>query len=71
MTGTLGTLVDRGLVAADWSEALAPVEATIEAMGRFLAAGGQTREGEAAGIAPLLDAMLGPVGPPDPDLTGH
>ena len=47
--------------------------AHVEAMRRFLAAGGQTREGEAAGIGPLLDAVLGPVGPvgpPDPDLTG-
>jgi uracil-DNA glycosylase len=32
----LTTLVDRGLVAADWAEALAPVEPTITAMGRFL-----------------------------------
>jgi uracil-DNA glycosylase len=32
----LATLVDRGLVAADWAEALAPVEPTITAMGRFL-----------------------------------
>ena len=34
--GTLTGLVDRGLVAADWAEALAPVEDSIEAMGRFL-----------------------------------
>jgi uracil-DNA glycosylase len=33
---TLQGLVDRGLVAADWAQALAPVEARIEAMGRFL-----------------------------------
>jgi uracil-DNA glycosylase len=33
---TLATLVERGLVAADWAEALAPVEPTITAMGRFL-----------------------------------
>jgi uracil-DNA glycosylase len=33
---TLTSLVDRGLVADDWAEALAPVEGTIEAMGRFL-----------------------------------
>ncbi len=33
---TLGALVDRGLVAADWAQALAPVEPTITAMGRFL-----------------------------------
>lgn len=35
---TLGSLVDRGLVAADWAEALAPVEPQLEAMGRFLRA---------------------------------
>jgi uracil-DNA glycosylase len=35
---TLTGLVERGLVAADWAEALAPVEPTIEAMGRFLRA---------------------------------
>ena len=33
---TLQGLVDRGLVAEDWAQALAPVEARIEAMGRFL-----------------------------------
>jgi uracil-DNA glycosylase len=33
---TLQGLVDRGLVAHDWAQALAPVEARIEAMGRFL-----------------------------------
>ncbi|GAB3991646.1 uracil-DNA glycosylase [Nocardioides marmoraquaticus] len=33
---TLGDLVERGLVAGDWAEALAPVEGRIEAMGRFL-----------------------------------
>ena len=38
MSGTLERLVDRGLVAADWAEALAPVEERIEAMGRFLRA---------------------------------
>ncbi len=36
MTGSLASLVDRGLVAPDWAEALAPVEDRIEAMGRFL-----------------------------------
>jgi uracil-DNA glycosylase len=35
---TLESLVEQGLVAADWAEALAPVEETIEAMGRFLRA---------------------------------
>jgi uracil-DNA glycosylase len=33
---TLQALVDSGHVAADWAQALAPVEARIEAMGRFL-----------------------------------
>jgi uracil-DNA glycosylase len=33
---TLQTLVDSGHVAADWAQALAPVESRIEAMGRFL-----------------------------------
>ena len=32
----LEALVDRGLVTTDWAEALAPVEADIVAMGRFL-----------------------------------
>ncbi len=37
-SGTLSTLVESGLMAADWAEALAPVEAGIAAMGRFLRA---------------------------------
>lgn len=32
----LGGLVDKGLVAPDWAEALAPVDEQIAAMGRFL-----------------------------------
>jgi uracil-DNA glycosylase len=36
--GTLANLVDKGLVAADWAEALAPVEPQIERMGQFLRA---------------------------------
>ena len=32
----LAGLVDKGLVAPDWAEALAPVDADISAMGRFL-----------------------------------
>jgi len=36
MSDTLDRLVERGLVARDWAEALAPVEETIAAMGRFL-----------------------------------
>ena len=40
MTGTTGlaTLVERGLVAPDWAEALAPVDGQIAAMGEFLRA---------------------------------
>ena len=34
--GALAGLVERGLVAADWAEALAPVEDRITAMGAFL-----------------------------------
>lgn len=34
--GTLGVLVDRGLMAADWAVALAPVEPQIAKMGEFL-----------------------------------
>lgn len=41
--GPLAGLVDKGLMAADWAEALAPVEERIAAMGRFL------REETAAG----------------------
>jgi len=36
VSGTLESLVDRGLVAADWATALAPAEPALEAMGRFL-----------------------------------
>ena len=36
MGATLAGLVERGLMAADWAEALAPVEERIAAMGRFL-----------------------------------
>lgn len=35
---TLSALVDKGLVASDWAQALAPVEAQIAAMGDFLRA---------------------------------
>ncbi len=34
--GALAGLVERGLVAPDWAEALAPVDERIAAMGRFL-----------------------------------
>jgi uracil-DNA glycosylase len=36
--GGLAGLVDRGLIAPDWAEALAPVEADVAAMGDFLRA---------------------------------
>ena len=36
--GALQGLVDRGLMAPDWAEALAPVEERIEALGQFLRA---------------------------------
>jgi uracil-DNA glycosylase len=36
--GALAGLVDKGLVAPDWAEALAPVDDRIAAMGRFLRA---------------------------------
>jgi uracil-DNA glycosylase len=35
---SLAALVERGLIAADWAEALAPVEPSIAAMGEFLRA---------------------------------
>lgn len=54
MSGTLDVLVERDLVAADWAEALAPVEDRIAAMGRFL------REENAAGrgYLPAGEAIL-------------
>lgn len=36
--GAVGRLVDQGLVAADWADALAPVDDQIAAMGQFLRA---------------------------------
>ena len=36
--GALSKLVDQGLMAADWAEALAPVEDRVAALGRFLRA---------------------------------
>ena len=38
MSDTLGPLVAQGLIAPDWAQALAPVEAQIAAMGQFLRA---------------------------------
>lgn len=50
----LGGLVERGLVAPDWAEALAPVDGTLTAMGAFL------REEVAAGrgYLPAGDRIL-------------
>lgn len=45
--GALSNLVDQGLMAADWAEALAPVEDRVAALGQFL------REEIAAGRAYL------------------
>ena len=52
--GTLADLVEKGHVAADWAQALAPVEERIAAMGRFL------REETAAGrgYLPAGDRVL-------------
>lgn len=38
MSGTLASLVERGLVAPDWAEGLAPVEGDLARMGDFLRA---------------------------------
>ena len=51
---SLAGLVDKGLVAADWAEALATVEPAIEAMGRFLRA----ELAAACDIAPGPDAVV-------------
>jgi len=51
---TLAALVDKGLVAEDWAEALAPVEDTIAAMGRFL----RTELQEGRGYLPAGDRVL-------------
>jgi len=56
-TRRLASLVDRGLMAADWAAALAPVEADIAAMGDFLraevaagrAASSRQRQGDGSG----------------------
>ena len=74
----LGGLVDKGLVAPDWAEALAPVDEQIAAMGRFLreelAAGrGYQPEGDRVFRAfqrPLADVRVLVVGQdpyPNPD----
>jgi uracil-DNA glycosylase len=58
--GALAGLVDKGLVAPDWAEALAPVDEQITLMGRFL------REEIAAGrgYLPLGDQILRAFGRP-------
>jgi uracil-DNA glycosylase len=76
---TLSGLVDRGLMAEDWAEALAPVEETIEAMGRFLrseiAAGrGYLPDGDRvlrAFQAPLSQARVLVVGQDPYPTPGH
>jgi len=52
--GTLDTVVNRGLVAADWAEALAPVEADLERVGDFLRA--EVAAGR--GYLPASDSVL-------------
>ena len=58
--GALAGLVDKGLVAPDWAEALAPVDEQITLMGRFL------REEIAAGrgYLPAGDHVLRAFGRP-------
>ena len=77
--GALADLVDRGLMAADWAEALAPVEGRIEEMGRFLreevAAGrGYLPAGDrifAAFQRPLADVRVLIVGQDPYPTPGH
>ena len=76
---TLAGLVDRGLVAPDWAEALAPVEADIAAMGEFLRA--EVRAGRSylphgdhilrAFSCPLADARVLIVGQDPYPTPGH
>lgn len=54
MGDTLTSLVDRGLVAADWADALAPVEADLARMGDFLRA----ENAAGRGYLPAGDAVL-------------
>ncbi len=77
--GTLADLAARGLVAADWAEALAPVEADLARMGAFLrdeiAAGrGYLPAGEhvlRAFARPLADAKVLIVGQDPYPTPGH
>jgi uracil-DNA glycosylase len=79
VSGTLSALVDKGLVAADWAEALAPVEDTIAAMGRFLRAELQDGRGYLpagervlrAFQRPLADARVLVVGQDPYPTPGH
>lgn len=76
---SLAGLVDRGLVAPDWAEALAPVEADIAAMGEFLRA--EVRAGRSylphgdhilrAFSRPLADAWVLIVGQDPYPTPGH
>lgn len=77
--GALAGLVDRGLMAADWAEALAPVEPTVERLGAFLreevAAGrGYLPTGDAVFHAfrrPLADVRVLVVGQDPYPTPGH
>jgi uracil-DNA glycosylase len=77
--GALAGLVDKGLMAPDWAEALAPVEAHVEALGGFLraelAAGRPyLPEGDAifrAFRAPLADVRVLVVGQDPYPTPGH
>lgn len=79
MSDTLARLVETGRMAADWAEALAPVEDTIETMGRFLreevAAGrGYLPRGEQVLRAferPLADVRVLVVGQDPYPTPGH
>jgi len=55
---SLGGIDDALLVESNHFFRLTSAGAQEEPMGRFLAAGGQTREGESHGIAAVVDAML-------------
>ena len=76
---SLAGLVDRGLMAPDWAEALAPVEADIAAMGEFLRA--EVRAGHnylpkgdhilRAFTRPLADARVLIVGQDPYPTPGH
>ena len=57
---SLGTIDDALVVESNHFFRLTAAGAQVEPMRRFLAAGGQTRQGEANGIAAAVDAMLHP-----------